>query len=144
MAKSGRPAKIDPIKPIHRAIMDDDISRFSVEVASGADLNTPGPEDMTPLHLAADRGNVEIATVLLNAKVDVNPLNHYGATPIWFAVKSLRRCPDGAMIRLLLAHGADPTAGDGRSSALGRATLLAGFPPELLRLLEEHSIRTQG
>lgn len=73
MARSGRPAKIDPLKPIHKAVMNYDVSTFSVELAGGADINTPGPEGMTPLHIAADRGNLEFATALLDAGADVDP-----------------------------------------------------------------------
>jgi hypothetical protein len=39
----GRPPKIDPMKPIHTAVMDNDVSTFSVEAAKGEDINRPGP-----------------------------------------------------------------------------------------------------
>ncbi|WP_255796156.1 ankyrin repeat domain-containing protein [Mycobacteroides abscessus] len=60
------PPKIDPLKPIHRATMNNDVAAFCAEVAAGVDINLPGPEDMTPLHIAADRGNIEIAKELLD------------------------------------------------------------------------------
>jgi hypothetical protein len=44
MARSGRPPKIDPLKPIHKAVMYDDVPTFSVELARGDDINAPGPE----------------------------------------------------------------------------------------------------
>ena len=46
---------------------------------------------------------------LLDAVVDVDPINLVGHTPLWVAVMRRRRTrPDGSMIRLLLDRGADP------------------------------------
>ena len=86
MARSGRPPKIDPLKPIHRAVMDGGVSTFSVALAAGDDLNTPGPEGMTPLHIAAHRGNVQFARALLDAGADIDPINVWGNTPLWRAI----------------------------------------------------------
>jgi hypothetical protein len=44
----GRPPKIDPMKPIHTAVMDRDVSTFSVEAAKGEDINRPGPKARHP------------------------------------------------------------------------------------------------
>ncbi|WP_234902392.1 ankyrin repeat domain-containing protein [Mycobacteroides abscessus] len=138
MARSGRPPKIDPIKPLHRAVMDNDAAAFGVELADGTDINTPGPEDMTPLHIAADRGNVEFAKALLDAGADIDPINVWGNTPLWVAVRKRRRtCPDGSMVRLLLDHGADPNRSENDSSPLKSAKLVAGFPEDLIALLEQ-------
>lgn len=38
MARSGRPPKIDPLKTIHRAVMNNDVAAFSVELAAGNDI----------------------------------------------------------------------------------------------------------
>lgn len=35
MARSGRPPKIDPLKPIHKAVMNGDVDTFSTELAAG-------------------------------------------------------------------------------------------------------------
>ena len=140
MARSGRPPKIDPMKPIHKAVMDNDVSTFSVEAAKGEDINRPGPEGMTPLHIAAHRGNVEFAKTLIDAGVDIDPINVWGNTPLWVAVMERRRTdPDGSMIRLLLDHGADPDRREGNNSPLELARLIAGFPEELIDLLAQKS-----
>jgi ankyrin repeat protein len=95
---------------------------------------------MTPLHIAAHRGNAYFATGLLDAGVGVDPFNLHGNTPLWVAIMHQRRsCPDGSMIRLLLDHGADPTRSEGHISPLNLARDLAEFPPELLDLLEQKS-----
>jgi ankyrin repeat protein len=141
MARSGRPPKIDPLKPIHRAVMDQNIADFSVELANREDnINLPGPEDMTPLHIAADRGNVEMAKALLDSGADVDPINVFGNTPLWVAVMKRRRtCPDGSMIRLLVEYGADPDRGEGEVTPLGLAKRIAGVPEDIIALLESTS-----
>ncbi|MEN3226052.1 MULTISPECIES: ankyrin repeat domain-containing protein [Mycobacteriaceae] len=138
MARSGRPPKIDPLKPIHRAVMNNDVAAFGVELADGTDINTPGPEDMTPLHIAADRGNVEFAKALLGAGANVDPINVWGNTPLWMAImKQSRTCPDGSMVRLLLDHGADPNRTEGKNSPLVMIGRIAGFPDDLIVLIEQ-------
>jgi ankyrin repeat protein len=140
MARSGRPPKIDPLKPIHRAVMDNDVSTFSVELAAGDYISAPGPEGMTPLHIAADRGNVEFAKALLDAGVDIDPINVWGNTPLWVAVRKRRRTsPDGSMIRLLLDHHADPNRGDGKNTPLQMSQMIAGFPEDLVELLQQQA-----
>lgn len=138
MARSGRPPKIDPIKPIHRAVMDTDVATFGAELADGTDINTPGPEDMTPLHIAADRGNIEFARALLDAGANVDPINVWGNTPLWMAImKQSRTSPDGSMVRLLLDHGADPNRTEGKNSPLVMIRRIAGFPDDLIELIEQ-------
>ncbi|WP_234713651.1 ankyrin repeat domain-containing protein [Mycolicibacterium conceptionense] len=91
--------------------MDNDVAAFGVELATGSDINTPGPEDMTPLHIAADRGNVDFAKALLDNGANIDPINVWGNTPLWMAImKQSRTCPDGSMIRLLLTAAPTPTA----------------------------------
>lgn len=41
MARSGRPPKIDPLKPVHRAVTDGEVSTSYVELAAGRDINRP-------------------------------------------------------------------------------------------------------
>lgn len=141
MARSGRPPKIDPLKPIHRAVMEGNVTDFSVELAKHEDnINLPGPEGMTPLHIAADRGNVEFAKALLEAGADVDPINVFGNTPLWVAMMKRRRtCPDGSMIRMLVEHGADPNRGEGEVTPLGLTKRIAGVPEDVVALLESRS-----
>lgn len=138
MARSGRPPKIDPLKPIHRAVIDGNVSDFSVELTNHEDnINLPGPEGMTPLHIAADFGRVEFAKALLDAGADIDPINVFGNTPLWVAMmKRTRTCPDGAMIRLLIEHGADPDRGEGDVTPLGLTKRIAGVPEDIIALLE--------
>ena len=142
MARSGRPPKIDPLKPIHKAVMDNDVATFSTELAAGNDIEAPGPEGMTPLHIAAHRGNTEFAKALLDAGVDIDPINVWGNTPLWVAIMERRRkSPDGAMIRLLLARGADPRRSEGHISPLDLVQDLAEFPDDLKAEIEAAALQ---
>jgi Ankyrin repeats (3 copies) len=138
MVRTGRPPKIYPLKLIHRAAMDNDVSGFTVELAKGTDIDAPGP--MTPLHIAADRGNIEFAIALLDAGVE--PINVWGNTPLWFAMKRKRTCPDGSTARLLLDRGADPrrTAQEGgKNSPLEMVRRIASVPEDLIELVERRA-----
>ncbi|KMV16490.1 hypothetical protein A5731_08195 [Mycolicibacterium conceptionense] len=118
--------------------MDNDVAAFGVELATGSDINTPGPEDMTPLHIAADRGNVDFAKALLDNGANIDPINVWGNTPLWMAImKQSRTCPDGSMIRLLLDRGADPNRTEGKNSPLVMIRRIAGFPDDLIELIEQ-------
>jgi hypothetical protein len=59
----------------------------------------------TPLHFAAQAYAVEVAEKLLGAGATVDQQDAYGNTPLWRAVFDSRN--RGAMILLLLLHGAD-------------------------------------
>ncbi|WP_078290960.1 ankyrin repeat domain-containing protein [Mycobacterium sp. D16R24] len=130
------PPKIDPLRPIHRAIMSNDVGAFRAEVAAGVDINLPGPEDMTPLHIAAERGNIEIAKELLDAGANVDPINVWGNTPLWMSIRKRRNCPDGSMIKLLLDRGANPNTSESDSPPVRTVRLVAGFPEEWAQIVE--------
>ena len=58
----------------------------------------------TPLSIAAERGHVNTAALLLAAGADVNSHDTFGQTPLWWAVKSGHI----DITNLLLENGADP------------------------------------
>ena len=99
-------------------------------IAAGADVNTTDEWGYTPLHRAAESGNVAIVERLLAADADVNPENpfeydddeydvtwwqrrqrenHVKLSPLDTAVKYGHI----AVVELLLVHGADINARDG-------------------------------
>uniref|UniRef100_A0A915BY06 Acyl-CoA-binding domain-containing protein 6 n=2 Tax=Parascaris univalens TaxID=6257 RepID=A0A915BY06_PARUN len=63
---------------------------------------------VTALHHAADRGNVELIECLLEAGADVSIQDYDGQTPLHYAVS----CSHQDAVRSLLKHGADPTIAD--------------------------------
>ena len=71
----------------------------------GADVNTAQADGMTALHWAAQKGDVELAKVLLYASANVRATTRIGAyTPLLIASKN----GDAAMIDTLLQAGSDP------------------------------------
>lgn len=143
MARSGRPPKIDPLKPIHKAVMDDDVATFSVELARGEDIDAPGPEAMTPLHIAADKGRLEMAKALLDAGAEIDPINVWGNTPLWVAIMEYDDTTGRSLVDLLLMHGADPArteAANGVSPVL-LVRRIAGLPQELIDTVEQAAKR---
>lgn len=91
----------------------------------------------TPLHLAAESGNLAVITALTAKKVDWNVGDRYGRTPLASAVLSGNQ----AVVTALLKAGADPNHRDDRgqspfslsiatSSSLMRTLLGSGVKPE--------------
>lgn len=77
----------------------------------GATLNVPD-DKRPPLHVAAYRGNLEVAKALLAHGAQPNIHNSWGATPLHEAVRS--DMDNQEMVKLLISHGAEVNARDGR------------------------------
>jgi uncharacterized protein len=65
------------------AVQRNDIARTLIE--HGADVNAKAVNDLTALHTAAARGNLEAAKLLLDHGADVNATATDGKTPISYA-----------------------------------------------------------
>lgn len=65
------------------AVQRNDIARTLIE--HGADVNGKATNDLTALHTAAARGNLESAKLLLDHGADVNAASTDGKTPISYA-----------------------------------------------------------
>jgi ankyrin repeat protein len=80
-------------------------------IRQGAEVNVhSGPIRGTPLHTAARRDNVVVASVLLSAGADIEARDIKGETPLRRALN----CRQPGMIGLLLAQGANPDSPDKR------------------------------
>jgi len=85
-----------------------DKRRVEKLLARGANVNAPDADGDTPLHGAAQGGDVEIVRMLLDKGANVNAKNKVGGTPLmWAAVYGNH---DAA--QLLLNRGADASAKD--------------------------------
>ncbi len=73
-------------------------------IALGANLNWQDEDDFnrTPLHMAASRGKVEIARMLIDAGANVNVQNEYGSTPLHVAARRV----EVEIARMLIDAGA--------------------------------------
>lgn len=98
-------------------------------LAAGADPNDPDRYGYTPLHKAAEAGEIEIMQALLAAGVFVDALNVGGGMPE-FAKENQGQTPfhraaaagQAEAVRVLREHGADPNARDD----MGKFPLLLG------------------
>ena len=78
------------------------VVRALVRAGANVDAND-GVKHCTPLHMAARRGNVEVAEALLDCGADIEARDSLGETPLRRAVN----CNKTAVASLLLARGAD-------------------------------------
>ena len=70
-----------------------------------ADPNSSDSEGLTPLMLACIHGNIRIATLLLQARANINQQNNNGHTALILACYS--ETPHNDLVRLLIQSGAD-------------------------------------
>ena len=103
-----------PDSPVADAAQRGDLAAVRRLLREGADVNAAQGDGMTALHWAAERGNGELAEVLLyaGARVDAGTrIGHY--TPLHLAA----RAAHGQVVALLLDAGSDPEARTTNSGA---------------------------
>jgi truncated hemoglobin YjbI len=94
--------------PLYRAATGD-VARVLLAAGAAADIAS-GPTRGTPLHQAARRGYVSVATALLDHGATMDARDAKGQTPLRRAVN----CRKFQVVRLLIRRGADPHAADHR------------------------------
>jgi len=84
----------------------DTIRAVNAIIASGANVNARNNLGQTPLWIASQCGQVELAKTLIVAGADVNARTNHGQTPLWIACcyNSVR------IVNTLIAAGADVNA----------------------------------
>ncbi|MYA12585.1 MAG: hypothetical protein F4087_15465 [Gemmatimonadetes bacterium] len=93
--------------PVADAAMRGDIAAVRELLADGADVNAAQGDGMTALHWAAERGDPDLARMLLYAGAAIEPVTRIGFyTPLHVAARS----GNGAVATLLLDAGADASA----------------------------------
>lgn len=110
-----------------------EIRSFSATVGcsqlSSARLRLVDSESLTPQHMAARRGHVFLAEVLLNAGAEIERRDSKGETPLRRAVN----CGQGGMVEFLLGRGADSQAADNRGQTPSAAARQEGIRQALRR-----------
>lgn len=117
--------------PVADAAMRGDITAVRELLADGADVNAAQGDGMTALHWAAERGDPDLARMLLYAGAAIEPVTRIGFyTPLHVAARS----GSAAVATLLLDAGADPVAAAGAgttplhlAAAAGSAELVAAL-----------------
>jgi len=99
----------------------------------GADVNTTQADGMTALHWAAQKGDVELAKVLLYASANLKATTRIGGyTPLLIASKN----GDAAMIEALTGAGADANATTTNGTTPLMLASAAGKPAAVKALLD--------
>jgi ankyrin repeat protein len=74
---------------LHAAVQKDSAEKVKELLATGKyQVNAKNANGVTPLHIAAFRGNLEVLNVLLKANADPNAVDDEGSTPLHQAVAS--------------------------------------------------------
>ncbi len=99
------------------------------------DIDQQNSQGLTPLHLAAQTGQVEATMTLLRKRATIDIQDKIGRTPLWYAATQSN---DPSLINLLTQAGADPTIKDSMDSSLIDYARKMGFS-ELLKHLTSFS-----
>jgi len=93
-----------PESPVADAAMRGDVAAVEQLLANGADVNAPRGDGMTALHWAAERGNAELAAMLVQAGANLNAVTRIGSyTPLHVASRE----GEADVVGVLLDAGAD-------------------------------------
>jgi ankyrin repeat protein len=93
---------------LHIVTLDRDVNWLGFLIGKGMKVDARNSQGNSALSLAAQLGWVEGAQLLLRYSAAVDHANNRGETPLILAVQNR----DLAMVRLLLARGADPKRTD--------------------------------
>ncbi|HUD25458.1 MAG TPA: ankyrin repeat domain-containing protein [Burkholderiaceae bacterium] len=117
----------DARTPLMYAVVDGKLNVFGLLATyPGVDLNAQDKSGNSALHFAAQDYRVAEAETLLKLQARVDARDSYGNTPLWRAVFNSQG--RGEIIRLLLAHGADPNSkNDKGKSPIDAARVIANF-----------------
>lgn len=106
--KSPDPKQLEEIKQLLHAVKKGDITKVKLLIAqklSVDSIDSSDPYKSTALHLAAENGNAEMVTLLLNlgAEVDKRRQDDHKRTPLHLAAANNH----ANVVKILLDHGAD-------------------------------------
>ncbi len=131
---AGLAVRAAPDSPVADAAQRGDLAAVRLLLRDGADVNAAQGDGMTALHWAAERGNRQLAEVLLyaGARVDAGTrIGHY--TPLHLAA----RAAHGQVVTLLLDEGADPEARTTNSGASALHLAAGAGDPSVIEALVE-------
>ena len=119
----GRPKSLDSggFTPLLYAARENCVACADVLLASGADIDLPDPDGVSPLNVAIMNANWDLARKLIEAGADVDQWDIYGQAPLFTAMGLYTRIDGGrasidppnetdglSVVRMLLDRGANP------------------------------------
>ncbi len=121
--------------PVVDAAKRGDVAAVRELIRQGADANQAYGDGMTALHWAAERGEVQVAALLLAAGADVRAGTRIGRyTPLHVA----SRAGNAAVIKMLLEAGSDVNAATTNSGTSPLHLAARAGRPEAIGLLLDH------
>ena len=94
------------------AAADGDVASIQSHYAAGENLSAGDDTGLTPLHIAAQNGQLEAIQLLLTLGVDTNATDKYGNGSLWtathYACLASATERNHSIVRILLEGGADP------------------------------------
>ncbi len=128
-------AATPPDSPVADAAMRGDHGSVRALLQQGADVNAAHGDGMTALHWAADRGDLEMARMLVYAGAGLEAVTRMAEyTPLHLA----SRAGHGAVVRALLEAGSDPAAATASGAATALHLAAAAGDAEAVAALLEH------
>lgn len=124
--------------PLHLAAMSDqhkETVALLLEKGASVDKEARGISAGTPLHVAAGRGALAVAAILLDAGSNIHCKNQYGQTPLQEAIELVSLSDEAEhVVNLLLDRGADieTTDVDGNTPLHSAAVYAGKLVPLLL------------
>jgi len=89
-----------------------DVASIKARFAAGENLSAGDDAGLTPLHMAAQNGQLEAIQLLITLGADTNVTDKYGNGPLWTATHhaclAIATERNHSIVRLLLEGGADP------------------------------------
>jgi cytohesin len=138
----------DGCTPMHSAAGNGREAVIRVLSDNGADVSVVSEHGDTPLSFAASHGDPAVVQLLLDKGASASTKNSHGSTPLHCALtmmddsggdggeKVARSFRREALVRMLLAHGADVWAMTEASETPLHGAAAGGFVTEVLLLLE--------
>ena len=134
-------AATPPDSPVADAAMRGDQGSVRVLLKQGADVNAAQGDGMTALHWAADRGNLEMARMLVYAGASLAAVTRMAEyTPLHLA----SRAGHGPVVRALLESGSDPAALTASGGATPLHLAAVAGDPEAVAALIEHGAKVDA
>jgi outer membrane protein assembly factor BamB len=117
-------AAAEPGAELIAAAQRGDVERVVALLAAGAPVDSRSPYGATPLFFAVDKGNVRLATLLLEAGASVEVVDSfYQATPLqWAIFKAADSEAHRGLVRQMVPHATKGSAVTGAALLLGAQT----------------------